>query len=99
MAHVGFHQRLAAWISALTDFAMKLGRVVLTLAPALKQIVFIGIKQTRTQWTGCRQRGLWRLSQILAHRIAGQAQLLSDLAEAHPSCMQFLHPLIEFPFA
>src|SRR5437588_8979772 len=57
MAHVGFHHRLAARISALTDFAVKLGRVALTLAPSLEQVVFIRIKLTRTQGTRSRQRG------------------------------------------
>src|SRR6266566_9433008 len=57
MAHVGFHHRLAARISALTDFAVKLGRVALTLAPSLEQVVFVRIKLTRTQGTRSRQRG------------------------------------------
>src|SRR5437868_9758443 len=99
MAHVGFHHRLAARISALTDFAVKLGRVALTLAPSLEQVVFIRIKLTRTQGTRSRQRGVWWLSEILAHCITSQTQFFSNLAQAHPGCMQFLYPLIQFPFA
>gem|GEM_PF-5695622 len=80
MAHVGFHHRRTARISTLTDFAVQLGSVALTLAPSLEQIVFIPIKLTGAQWTGCRQWRLWGLPEILAHRVAGQPQLFSDLA-------------------
>src|SRR2546423_2522339 len=99
MGHIGPHHRCAAPISTFTDFAMKLSSVALPLAPTLEQIVFMRIKSTFTQRTWCRARRLWFLPEVLPYGIASQAQFFPDLAQAHPSCMQFLHPLIELPLA
>src|SRR5437660_8594843 len=86
-------------IATCTDFAVQLGGVARPLAPALQEIVFIRIKLAGPQGARSRQRRLWSPSEILAHGIAGQAQFFPDLAQAHASCVQFLHPLIQLPLA
>jgi hypothetical protein len=63
-----------------TLFAVQLGSVPLTLAPSLKQIVFIRIKLAGPQWSWRRQWWLWSLPEILAHCIASQTKLFPDLA-------------------
>src|SRR5450755_1893013 len=99
MAYIGSHHRHTAWISARTDFAVKLGRVALPPAPSFEEIIFIRIKLASTQGARGGQRWLWCLSEILAHRITGHTQFFSDHAQAHPSGVQLMYPLIELPFA
>src|SRR5437870_2048805 len=99
------HAELSRVVCGRVDFPQFIphkSSVPFALAPSCEQGVFIPIKSTRPQ----RSRGwqwwlwwLWCLPDIRAHRIAGQAQFFPDLTQAHPSCMQFLHPLIELPFA
>jgi len=58
MAEIGPYHRGSATIAACIDFAIELGGVPLTLTPACKQVIFVGIKLTGTQRS---RRGKWRL--------------------------------------
>ena len=69
------------------------------LAPALEQVIFVGIKLTGTEWSRSRQGWLWRLPEVLSDGIASYTKFFPNLAQAHPRRMQVLHLLIQFPFA
>src|SRR5437588_162518 len=56
------------------------------------------IELASTQWSRSGQRRLWRLPEVLADGIASYTKFFPNLAQAHPGGMQFLHPLIQFPF-
>src|SRR6266566_1904995 len=98
MADVGPYHRRSAPISTFIDFAVELGSVPLALAPALEQVIFVGIKLTGTKREWSRQRRFWRLPKVLADGIASYTKFFPNLAQAHPGRMQLLHPLRQFPF-
>src|SRR5947209_20583092 len=99
MADIGPYHRCRAPISACIDFAVELGGVPFALAPALEQVIFVGIKLAGTKRSRRGEWRLWRLSKVLSDGISSYTQFFPNLAQAHPGCMQFLHPLIQFPFA
>jgi hypothetical protein len=76
-----------------------LGSVPFSLAPPFEEVIFVRIELTRAQRPRSGQWQLWRLSEVLADRITSESQLFPDLAQAHACCVQFLHPLIQPPFA
>src|SRR5947209_8211612 len=98
MADIGAYHRRRTPISAFTDFAIQLGGIPFTLAPAFEEIIFVRIKLTGTQWSRSGQRRLWRLPKVLADGITSYTKFFPNLAQAHPGRMQLLHPLIQFPF-
>jgi hypothetical protein len=69
MADIGPYHRGSAPISAFIDFAVELGGVPLALAPAFKQVIFVGIKLTGTQRSRRGEWRLWRLSKVLSNGI------------------------------
>src|SRR6266702_8418001 len=99
MGNVGSYIGLGSLVAQCADLTMNLSSIPTSLSPTLEDVVFVPIKLTHPERTRRRQRGLRRLPEVLAHRIASQTQMIGDCPQAHPLGMQFLHVLIQFPFA